>query len=69
MGIVVVPLRGLERLIGVLEGALSLSSVGVHISVERVSVGLVAIIRREAVEVPDVVWAMLDEEPLAFLGQ
>jgi hypothetical protein len=56
-------------LIGVFEGALALIPVGIHVSLERVSVGLVAHLCREAVEVPDVVWTMLDEEFLAFLGK
>ena len=58
-----------ERLLGISKGALALVAIGVHVSVERMSAGLVADSRREAVKVADVVRAMIDEEPPTFLRQ
>ena len=44
-------------------------AVGIDVSVERTSIGLVSSRRWESVEVSDVVRAVVDEEFLALLGK
>ena len=55
--------------LGIPESPLMFLAVGIDVSVERTSIGLVASRRGEPVEVSDIVRAVVDEEFLALLGQ